>query len=397
MFAMACKVAVSSGSLTKQALGLSLLVAFLPCALSFSAFAGVQGCDAYSKSGELAQVTLNGGHIAVQLIPLELSPSAALSTRAALPVTNCSAFFSEDAALLAIGLYNEQNPKQHLQVAVVDVRTPRWLQASPMIVRLAPDSRGRVQGFVANTHQVLVLNSGMYFDKEAATTAFPSLVNVLDGTAATAIVAAGGSSITEMNSVIDPAENQIWLRDRRNACNLRSFDLDSSLHLGNRSKPAQPVTFGCSRSDLLIACPPNVLLEFSRDDDQTLIRRLQWDVNKTSVLRLSGHGKGGYYLPHGEWTVSPDGKVVAVEVIHFLYGRMGNLNVSRELLVVTTDPLAVESTVPLERDTHSFAIYHSDGVIKLSFLHGSHWEGLKADIGRTPISWTRDCEPTESR
>jgi hypothetical protein len=362
------------------------------CASSISANAAVPACAAYSKSGQLAQVMLSSGQIVVQLFSAGSNIASKLYVSPVLPVTGCNSFFSQDEALLAIGLNNDRNPKQHVQIVVVDVRDRKLLQTIPMVLRLAVDSRGQLQGFIANTHKVLVMNSGAFFKDESATTVFPVTVDLIEGTVTTAAMAAAGSSVSETNSIIDPAENLIWLRDRRNICSLRPFEIDSAEDSHVTDMSTKILRFGCSLADLLIAAPSKSMLQFSRDGDQTLVRRIDWETEKFTELRFGGASKDGVYLPRGEWAISPDGRVIAVEALHIVSGKLGAISTKRELVIISVNSLAVLSTMPLDYGAHAIAIYNSDAEIKLSFLNGSNWETLLGRIGPSPISWSMCCE-----
>ncbi len=355
---------------SRQPLALLILLA----AGSIPAFGIVGACSDFSATGSLARATVRGTSVELELRRASESTFAKVPLTLKIASTACTAFFSKDETYLALGFHNPGKPQQNIQLAVLRVATGHWVDQIPLVVTMAADSRGTLRGFIANTHTVVVMNNGSYFPGERTTSVFPVLINVDTAAIRTGAVSGAGFGVSFVSSVIDVAHNRLWLRDKHLPCTLRAFTIDTDRVLV-AGTPNATVQLGCSLTDLLAAADPDFLLQLTREENNTLVRRIDWRTKSVAQIELGRDPRRDAYLPNSELLATSDnGSVIGLSALRLTEGRLGSTTSDRVLILVGADPLRVIGTVPWQDRFTGLSLFRSSGSTSISYFDGAAWK-----------------------
>ncbi len=328
----------------------------------------VRGCGAYSRTGAFAAVSLDDT-LKVAITPPH-GKASELEMRLPFPASRCHVFFSNDSGLLAIG-FDTPSKSPAMQIALLDVSRLRWIAPAPTRVKLAQDSRGELVGFVGDTNDLLVLNSGMYFASDDRATFFPVIVDPIEGKAATIALSISGRSLSRTNSAIDLSGRRIWVEEPHdNGCNLHSYPLGDKPDPGVR----RIVDAGSLPADLLVATAHDAVLEIAHAGDGIVLRLVDTHSGKAERSVLSPHSSSDAYSVDGRYAVSADGRLVAIAVRRLTRSRLGSERVRNEIIVIDSGTLKVLGHVSVDEIPNDFAVAAIDGNVLITLLARSGWD-----------------------
>ena len=343
---------------------LAVLV-LLTCTAWTSAEAAARGCATYSRGGDFAAVELRKGlHLKLNLA------ATATEAQMAIPfaVTGCQVAFSKDSALLAVALDTE-GKSAGLELALFDVAGRRWVKPAPNKISLAPDSRGEMVGFLRDSHDLLVLSSGLYFEAENRTTVFVAIVDPIEGKATTSAVAVQASTIASA-AAVDLDDGRIWIAQPDGPpCHLRSYPVGRHVTETAHSLVAPD----CKTADLMIAPSQQGVLKVSHDAGTVLFQLIDGKTGKTQSVALTPPEKSDSYWVDGSYSVSPDGKVVALGVKNLRRSKVGGMQVDNEVIAIGTDPLKILGTTPVNALPQDFVVRKEYAGLALSTLTDKGW------------------------
>ncbi len=344
---------------------LLLLICFA-CSSALAANA-VQGCGTYSRTGILAGVNVRHG-VHLSLTTKDKAPTE-LDMPLPFAVSGCRVAFSHDSELLAISL-DPEGKAQPMQVALLDVNRLQWVKPAPIKIALAPDSRGEMIGFLRDTHDLLMLSSGLYFAGENRTTVFAAVVDPIAGKTTTSAVAVPAMGFSRVDTAVDLPEGRIWIAQEDGPpCHLRSYPLGRRVTELSHAIPDSD----CTVADLLVATGENSILKVSHESDGVTLHLIDGRSGKAEAASLAPRDHGDSYWVQGGYAVSADGKVIAIAVKHFRHGRLGAVRVGNDIVAIGTAPLRVLGSASFDALPKDFVVRESDEGIAISTLTDAGW------------------------
>jgi len=359
---------------------LAILLLALPGTIFARDFHSVPtvACAAFSRSGDLGAASFAGGSLTLH-ISSSSSAVYTLSRHSSLPAETCRAYFSTDTRLLAVVLHAGSGTSQRVEIDFADPATGKWLSSAPVVPHLPTLNRGFVAGFLGDTHNLVILNTGVYYKDTNSTTLFPVTLKFSSTgkpiSWSTDILAAPGKFFNPNHGNVDTVHNRLWARTSAGDCGLRSATLVSVpgpalLVDGDRLRRA-----GCYFPDEIATSGRDTVVIGSRTTKTIRLWLVDPASGNLQQLSFPVTVPGGWYSFAGKMSVSPDGTVLAVPVTKITPGRYGKLNSSFQVAIVQLHPFRIAYIL----DTHSptpastVAVNYYNGKVYLALFLNGKW------------------------
>jgi len=351
-------------------LGIKLLLSLALCASLHAQ--GVPGgglCAAFSSDGSFAKAKLSKTSLSVDIAPPGGS-SVALEIPLLLSGDACHSFFSKDGELLAVSIEDQLHAYAHVQVAVADVRTGKWLQSAPYTAHLADDARGPLLGFLGDSHTLLLLSRGTNFPDERRSLLYPVFLTLPDGKVRTGLVPTSGPPFTYTSGAVDVTGGHVWFLATNDTCGFQSLLVDPKADL----KPSPPVkgeqlrAAGCAQPELVFAPSPNLLISGFSKANQFIVDAVDLNTGKLDSTALQAKGREGFLHP-GDTAVTSDAIFGAIAFKRFDDTRSGLVHSSTEVAIFKTSPFALAATVEIPEGSELLAIGDAGGSLSVAIAN----------------------------